>query len=440
MSMRLFFPFALALLLASGSRGLFAETGSLDPAFQKIPFDQWMDEGDAAHMRWTAKVLPVELSNHQRLEAKIEVVIDGNELARRRGKGFLLMLVQFSDRENRLYQAHETIDLELVKEDTGKSNISYTPAAFVLPGDYRISLAIFDSATGEHSALRLSLHVNPLKKDFLPDCWASLPAVEMIKSAQSPDNLFLPEVSGRLKLPLETRRRVRVEILVNASPVAAGEPLPPQQAANRSLTNLIPALKVISQTDIRNGTMNISVLDLTTQKVMFEENAARSLDWPKLDQALTQAGPNKIDLHSLENRRHEAQFFVSQARKRIESGARESRSDALPVLIVLSGPMSFDSGQELEPMELEGKPDAKVFYIRIHSLPPREATNPFFNETRHGRRGLFSQPGRGPAAPVEPVDSLERTLKSLQPHLFDVYTPTEFRKALASLFVEMSNL
>ena len=415
-----------------GAEAILAQGGSLDPAFKTIPFDSWVDQGDQAHIRWTARVLPVELSNHQRLQAKIDIQVDGNELARRRGKGHLVVLVQFSDSENRVYQTHEAMDLQLVKDDIGKSNVSYMPAAFVTPGDYRISLAIFATATGEHSAMRIPLHVNPLKNDPLAGASRDLPPVEILQAAQSPDDLFLPKITGRLYLPLETRRPVRVEILVNASPVSAGEPARTEQINNRSLTSLIPALKVISNMNVRNGTLNVALLDLTTQHVIFQQDAVHELDWPKLGPALTQAGPNKIDIHALENRRQNAQFFVAQVSRRIEN-------DPLPILIVLSGPMAFASGEDLHPIELAGKPDAEVFYIRYHSLPERPAIDPFLQEQRRGRRGPMSQqPGRGPM--TEPDDSLERTLKPLQPHLFDVYTPAEFRKALANMLDEISRL
>ena len=52
----------------------------------------------------------------------------------------------------------------------------------------------------------------------------------------------------------------------------------------------------------------------------------------------------------------------------------------------------------------------------------------------------MSRPGRAPIAMTEPADSLERTLKPLQPHLFDVYTPVDFRKALGTLFDEIARL
>jgi len=125
--------FAAASLFASAAALGAQSGGSPDPAFAAIPFDRWIDEGDQAHIHWTAKALPVELSNHQRLEAKVEIVLDGNELVRRRGKGYMAMLVQFTDSQDRVYQTHQALDLQLVKEDTGKSNISYTRRLLSLP-------------------------------------------------------------------------------------------------------------------------------------------------------------------------------------------------------------------------------------------------------------------------------------------------------------------
>ena len=423
------------MVLTSGAEAILAQ-GSQDPAFKTIPFDSWIDQGDQAHIRWTAHVMPVELSHHQRLAAKLDIQVDGNELARRRGKGFLVILVQFSDSANRVYQTHEAIDLQLVKDDIGKSNVSYTPAAFVAPGDYRIALAVFATATGEHSAMRLPLHVNPLKNDPLADAWRDLPPVEILPESQSPDDLFLPGVAGRLKLPVETRRPVRIDVLVNASPVSAGEPVRNEQISNRSMVNLIPALKVVASAEVKKGSLNVTLLDLTTQRVIFEQNAVHDLDWPKLRPALKETGPNKIDLHALENRRQNAQFFVTQVEKRIARGAEE---EPLPVLIVLSGPMAFDSGEDLHPIELTGKESAEVFYIRYHSLPERQPLNPFEEQMR-GRRSPMSQTRRAQAVMAEPVDSLERTVKPLQPRLFDVYTAAEFRKTLAAVLDGISKL
>src|SRR5437016_13589710 len=114
--MHRFFGLIVALCLIGGGESISAQSGAPDPAFKNIPFDSWLDQGDQAHIRWTAHVLPIELSNHQRLQAKIDIQVDGNELARRRGKGFMVILVQFTDSKNRIYQTHEAIDLQLIKD------------------------------------------------------------------------------------------------------------------------------------------------------------------------------------------------------------------------------------------------------------------------------------------------------------------------------------
>jgi hypothetical protein len=45
-----------------------------------------------------------------------------------------------------------------------------------------------------------------------------------------------------------------------------------------------------------------------------------------------------------------------------------------------------------------------------------------------------------PAAQPEAFDSLQPLLKPLQPRLYDVYSPEQFRKALSSLLDEIAKL
>ena len=433
--------FTTAFLFIGSAAPLPPQGSSPDPVFATIPFDRWVEEGDPAHIDWNLKALPVELSVHQRLQARIELVMDGNELARRRGKGQLLMLVQFRDSEKRVYQTHENVDLQLVKEDAGRSNFYYRQAVFLLPGDYMISAAIFDTATGEHSAKQIPLHVSQLKNDALPGSWQDLPPVEIPKAIGSPDDLFLPDVTGRLSLPLKTRRPIRLEVVLNASPISASEPSGVEQVNNRSLAGMIPALKAMAYTDVRNGTLNVSVLDLTTQRVIFQQDAVHDLNWATLRPALMDTKPNSIDVHALENRQQNAQFFLTQIRERIDSAAPNAGlAESLPILIVLSGPMAFDSGDNLHPIEIDPNPDAKAFYVRYHSTPTQLPANPFWAGPRLGGRTPLSPSSRIPLKMSEPQDELEHTLKVLRPRLFDVYTPEQFRKALRNIIDEISLL
>src|SRR5665213_485501 len=415
-----------------------AQGGTADPVFSLVPFQRWLAEGDQTHFRWTARVDGVELSGHQRLQAKVEIEVDGAELVSRRGHGQLVMLIQFQDSAERVYQAHGSIDLANIKDEAAKNNFNYAQEAFVLPGDYRVSMVIFDAKTGEHSAVQKPLHVNALRKDPLPRAWKDLPAVELLHAMDAPDVWFRPDIKGQLQLPLTTRRPLRIEVLMNASAPATSQRLSMGTASIRSLSNLVPALKVLSQIETASGGLHATLLDIPKRRVIFEQETARHLDWERVRAALTEADPNKIDVRALEHREQNAQFFVQQVRQRLSpagEGAQPFR-----VLIVLSGPTTFDSGEDMRPIEPSANPNTKVYYIRYHVPPDRPTLGELFDAPgSRGRRGVFGA-GQAPQSALEPFDSLAPLLKPLQPRLFEVYDPEQFRKVLGSLLEELGRL
>ena len=110
------------------------------------------------------------------------------------------------------------------------------------------------------------------------------------------------------------------------------------------------------------------------------------------------------------------------------------------VLLVLSGPTAFNSGENMRPIEPGGDPNTKVYFFRYHVPPERLTVPPLFDGLgTRGRRG-FPGAAASPAMPAEPIDSLASLLKPLQPRLFDVYSPEQFRKILSGLLDEMGRL
>jgi hypothetical protein len=273
-----------------------------------------------------------------------------------------------------------------------------------------------------------------------------LPEVEFVTIADPPDGWYLPDVSSRLTLPVENERPVRVEVVVNESPteLATGRT---GRVMKRNMGNLIPALRVLSEMDLKNGSINVTLLDLERRKVSFSQEQAGKLDWGRLRAALIENDPNRIDVHALENHEQNAQFFVSEVRKRLESTESNGdvplglSADPARVLIVLSGPMAFPKGQDLRPIEAPD-PGARVFYVRYY--PPRPAIFSGLPSQQGGpgRRGAASPPPGygGPNRGASLEDSLGRTLKPLGPRTFEVTTPTEFRNALAAIMSEVSRM
>lgn len=414
--LRIFYLLAAALA-AQG------QNGHPDPVFDKIPFEEWLKGGGEGRIKWNLHANPPRLTVHQRLATVISVQIDGSEFVKRK-PAKLVVFLEVRDAANRVYRTHSAMDFELLKTPRELATAGLDQYAFFLPGDYRIAAAVYDVQSKEHATRHIKLHVPELAKDPLPGMWKDLPTVEFVDLRDPPERWYLPEVTSRLHLAVKTARPVRVDIVVNESPTERAQRWP-GRITRRNMGNLIPALKVLTQMDIQLGTVNVSLLDLERRKVSFEQANAGTIDWGRLRDALSENDPNTIDVKALAHHEENAQFFVSEVRKRIEANPDGA-------LIVLSGPMAFARGQNLKP--IEASPGTKVFYIRYYPPMP-------------GAPMGFAGPGgraMGPPAPMPAgrggayEDSLAATLKPLSPRRFDVSTPAEFRAALAAIISDLS--
>ncbi len=349
----------------------------------------------------------------------------------------MLVLVQLTDGDGRRYQNHLAIDLSKVTEGAAKEDVVSTFSAFVTPGEYGVWTALYDTTTREHCVKQEKLEVSPLRNDPLPGAWRDLPPVEFLPTADPPDAWYEPSVSGRLRLPLEGRNPVRIEVVVNLTPSEWRSDS--AETRSRNLSVLIPALKAISALGAAGAPLSVELLDLTRHRVAFRQDRVRDLDWPAIKQALAPAGSESIDLKSLEGRRLDAAFFVGEV-GRVLGAAHDEPSR---VLVILSAPVAFDSGEDLHPIALDASSSRRVFYIRCHAPHgPHRATldrdglppPPGFSGAR--RRGL------APEAPTDlsGFDQLASTLKPLAPRLFDVQTAEDFRKAMAGVMAGIESL
>jgi hypothetical protein len=413
--------FLSAALVASQASD---KRGALDPAFEKIPFDQWLGERGQPHLRWTAKATRAELSFHQRLVVRVEIAVDGRDLETRRGNGELMMFVQITDGDGTRYQNHHSVELNKLTENVKAANLDSSFQAFILPGDYRLAAAIQDTATGEHSTIQAKFRVAPPQEDLLRDAWRHLPPVEFIGKEESPDSWYLPAILGRLEWAAAVHSPARLNIILN---VASSVPAPGSRPSpSGEMAALLPTLKAFSETGSSSVSEHVEVLDLARRRAAFHQDEVNSLDWPGLKASLGEANTASIDVHSLSERHHDAQFFVSEVRRLLRA------SDKPCVLVVLTKPVAFESGEDLEPVSLEALPACRVIYIRYSA--PTERVRPF--DPRMGGRGRGGRMGgpmsRGQISPSA-LDQLEATLKPLNPKVFDVGSPEQMTKSLVEI-------
>ncbi len=407
----------IAVLGFAAASGLTAGQGTSDPVFSTIPFDQWLRQGNSSRIRWSPHISEPELTPHQRLAVNVDVEVDGAEISKRAGAGKLLLLLQVIDGANRVWQAHQELDLENLPEGVKARAARFSQSFFVVPGNYRIAVGVCDTAGDDYSIIRRNLHVAALRNDPLPEMWRGLPAVEFFTADVAPDRWYLPSIEGRPNLAAETRRAVEVDLLVNLTPAERLEGS--SRVRDRNLAALLPEAKVLTQVDWRNAKFNVEFLDLARRRVTWRQDDVRTLDWNKVGEALNDANPGIIDVRSLANRRYNADFFLN----RVARLMRPPRP--LRVVIVLSATVSFEKGVDIHPIGIKPRPDVRLIYLR-YQQGPRIVVNPDGRPTRPFVTGL--------------VDQLEPMLKPLAPRLLDVSTPEQFRKALAAILAEFAKI
>lgn len=409
----------LSVLAAMSALG---QPGRPDPAFEKIPFEEWLKGGRQARIQWSLRVFPARLSEHQRLETYVWATVNADEFMKRSERGQMELFMEVRDRNNRIYRSHRTLSLAKTLNPADLAAVKVVQHACVVPGDYEVAAAVYVTGSKEHNLKRTKLRVPELAHDPLPGAWRDLPSVEF--SSCGPIN------SGRLSLPLQTEKPVRIEVVVN-------------QTVNRDKrtgsglaqgSSLLARLELLSEMEIRNGSMYVTVLDVERRKVNFTGKMDGRFLLRRLRVAMSKNDPYKIDVHALEGYREDAQFFVSEIRKRLES---TESPEAERVLIVLSAPLVYPKEEDLRP--IEATPGSRVFYVRCN--PP---LNAFFPPNLYGGPELGGAPPGSltPPFPVPPAsnraDSLARTLAPLHPRLYDVTTPLEFRHTLAAIMREIS--
>lgn len=408
-----------------------AQSKSPDTEFTQIPFDRWVAEGPREQIPWKVIVKPPALSVYQRLLACVEVRIDGKEVIPRQGKGQLVTLIQMSDSSGRTYREHGDYNFEKVDPEIRKSNLIFSFDVLVVPGEYGIALVLYDSATQERSVTLRTLHVDAFRNDPLVGSWRDFPPVEILPQEDTPDAWYRPTLAGRFYLPLKTRSRVRIEVLAN---LASGR----RRSSEGTLGYILPLIKLFSQVEVTNGSLDVAAIDIDRRRVSFEQPGGRDLDWPRLKAALRESNPDVIDVASLAGRKQNASFFATEMVRRIsghgDSGGSPAGGDPR-VFIVLSSGVRFDDGTKVHPIQLDGPCNCRVFYLRF--VPAHNSRIVGFQvppPTPSARR-MPNPPDR-----MTPYDSLPDILKPLHPRVFTVQSPEVVRRALARMLSEISQM
>ena len=414
--------FACPMVLSSE-----AEDPTVDAKFAAVPYEEWVKAGARAELPWHTRITAPELTLHERLASRVQVDVDGNELLKRCCEGEEVALLEIHDQQGRTYRNYAAKSLKDVQPGFSGVVIDLSWQVFLLPGDYEVAIALYYSGRAGHSLVKERLHVAELKRDPLPDAWRGLPSVEFCDPQPEGINEFvLPNIRGRLNLPAAASHSLHLGVVENVTPY------PSQRRHTKDymawLGNLLPILKTLGQVDVRKGTMDISLLDFTRSRAVFEQQVAEreGISWGDLRSALAANPANLVDVHDLPGQEHFGDFFES-----IISTKLASRNDdeATRVLIVISGRMDLGNKRPIAiPIATGGK--FEVFYLRcdLENRVPR-TTWLYGREIQQNRIAIERL-----------VDGVGDALKPVKPRVFEIDSPMALRVAVATILNEIAKM
>src|SRR5689334_776766 len=119
--------------------------------FKDTGFDMWAQQGPSTQIPFKLHVVSHGLALQQRITAHVEIEVPGRELVSRAGHERLIALVKVEDPSGFDVRDFGFIDVAEVKPELRKKIWVSIWEAFVVPGDYKVTVGLYDKVTGEHS-------------------------------------------------------------------------------------------------------------------------------------------------------------------------------------------------------------------------------------------------------------------------------------------------
>jgi hypothetical protein len=371
----------------------------------QVPFEAWMQEGARTDIEWVLKVSKPKLGISQRQHIEVLAEIRGTKL-NQPGAQPELLIVSALRPVGGEWSASRGVAKVIVDRPLEKREwLQIRHRAFLRPGNYELGVILADRTSGRRNVALRRIEVLPLKKDPLPEADRDLPAVEFIQGQKDLDTVLLPGVESRLHLPVASKSRLRVDVLLNLTPsmFMKGSKL----AVEATTLFMVGVSRLLSQLEFRNGSLRISALDLERQRILYELNGGEAQDWEAVRTSVAGINPASIDVRSLSQRKQSAAYLRRVVEEKLT--ARLGR-DERRVVIVVTTPVLFEWGSDLKSIPALPECDCRVYYLQYRI---------FF-------RSAF--------------DDLSRVLKNLKPRKFTLDSPLELREALAEILAELRTM
>jgi len=325
----------------------------------------------------------------------------------------MIVLVELISPTGQQFRNYEEFRMKDMEPSVKRGEIDVFWDMYILPGDYKVTVALAIGDKGEHNLVQRTLHIDRPKKDPLPGVWSGVPEVEFLEvKLQGPDAMFRSDVLTRLHLPLENQRPVQLEALVDVtvSDLFHGS----TSFYNHYLEVALPLLKSLSQISMERGSLTVAMLDLHQRSVTFEQTDVKELDWPLARSVLApENGTAMVDIKELAKRRESPAFLQDELLRRLTSSSSQVAEERpVHVFVIVGSPMDFYSFRDLPRLPPGSEEKCVVYYLQFELLNPQYANGA--------------------------VGNVRKMLKPLPVHVFKVRTAESIRLALAKILQEVA--
>ncbi|MCU1256298.1 MAG: hypothetical protein JWM83_2597, partial [Candidatus Angelobacter sp.] len=328
----LFARILVLLAIASGwgmATPLQAEEPTIDSVFADAPFAKWVAQGPRQDVPWQVHMSAGRLSFHQRLIATIQVEVPGPELLKRSHDEHITLLIEVRNGQGVSSRNYGLLELDNLKPEMKRSDVEFSWQAFAVPGQYEVSVALWDKKSGEHNFLLRLFHMDAYRNDPLPEMWRGLDAFEFWGTKRDgPDYMFHSDIEGRPSLTLATPRPIHMEVLLDLTPSAEifrGN----YGYYNRYLGAALPTFKLFNQINLSNGSRRAAAVELVQRHVVFEQNDGKDLEWAILRKPLSpDNGPGVVSVKDLQNKQQSPVYLRDEIVRRLKEGSDQAATPA----------------------------------------------------------------------------------------------------------------
>jgi len=371
---------------------------------RSIPIGSWLNAGEHTEIPWDVRVRDPLLRLDQRIELAYLGAIDAKNLNKTGTHHELFVISRVSSPDGE-WVSQTNIVWKSVDEELAKNvQVQFTTRAVIQPGDYMLWIVLYDRATGKYNLTKKHVKVPEIHGDPLPDLYRRMPLVEFPEF--SDDDTGPGTVNSLLNLPVRNKQPVQVELVSMLSP--------PEQWTGRSRVvrahnnDTMGTVAALSQMELTAGTISITGLDLVRRQVLFQQDEFKSVNWGSLMEAAKKAQSPDVTAAALQGSKNNGAFFRDFLDRRLN--APHTAGNPVRVIIVVTSSTLFESGSDLRPVQTEGDCHCRLYYLRF-----RLNANDVFDE-------------------------LERFMKPLHPHVFNLLTARDLRKALAEIVEDLEKL